>query len=1149
MQKDKKLMFVVLGMHRSGTSAITKGLEVLGASLGDRLMPPVAGNNDKGFFEDVDINAFNIEALNVIGSDWFCISPISQHDVDQLDQKGFALRAIELLREKIKDTDIFAFKDPRVAKLMPFWKMVFEHLGVKIFYVIALRHPLSVVKSLSKRDSLSSVHSYLLWLGHVLESLKYSTGQIRTIVEYDKLIDRPEIELQRIAEISRLNISNEKIFEYKKFLDDGLRHSVYEPIDLALDKACPPIVKEVYEYLNNVSIGQANLEYPAFAVQLSIWLEEFKRLKTSLIYIDEQKVQISTLNHIVSAREGQFSLLNQAVQDREGQISSMNQAVTERDGQVAQLILTIQEREGEIIKLNQAVSERDGQVAQLSLTVQNREGEIFNLRQAVSERDGEISNLNYAFCELNTQVSQLSQTIHMNEEKISSKDKAHTENDKQVAQLSQLMQVQVEEINTQNEAAALLNSRIIKLNQILDDKNTHIRNIEQIALDRITMVKDIKESLSWRLTSPLRRVGTMYIKNIQTIKMILSLLPKYVKSCGGLYRATVNITKELNRIGWSELIKRATILNEQIKTKKNDGQSKLTPYEEYILNMEPSSADLLSYQKISKKFKYKPKFSIVVPVYNVDAKWLTAFIESVIGQAYPNWELCIADDNSSSTHIKPILQKFALKDKRIKLVFRESNGHISIATNTALELATGDYVCLMDNDDEIAPQALFEFASLLNRDKSIDMIYSDEDKLDMEGNRYEPFFKPDWSPEALEGCMFTAHFACYRMSLVRELGGFRSNFNGAQDYDFVLRFTERANKIVHIPKILYHWRAIPGSTAASMDAKDYVLDAAVRALSERAERVAGGGEVRLGEYSGCFDLRYKINGNPLVSIIIPSAGRMAKIKGKNVDLLSQVIISIHEKTSYKNFEIIIVDNNDLRPETLAAISRYNCRYVHYSDKFNIATKMNLGAEIANGDYLLFMNDDIEIINEDWMDCMLQLCQRKGVGVVGAKLHFENESLQHVGVAFWNGLPDHIHRAYPKTSPGHFFSAVANRNYLAVTGAVLMTKKEIFKDANGFEEKFAINYNDIDYCLKVFSKGFRIVFAAGAKLTHYESLSRNASVATEEIDLFQEKWKNFVCDDPYYSNYFDDHPPVFDLRKDWNYKYIIDPLKSTTTNHK
>jgi O-antigen biosynthesis protein len=664
-------------------------------------------------------------------------------------------------------------------------------------------------------------------------------------------------------------------------------------------------------------------------------------------------------------------------------------------------------------------------------------------------------------------------------------------------------------------------------------------------------ISALHDPISRLMTVPLRWIKAVYLRltasavfiirrNIRRLQVVFVRFSSLIYSFDGVLPAGCGMLNVLKSEGWSGFV---------YGVQKLKHKSANNAYKNYISTIEPKENDLNEMAKSVANFSYRPKFSIVVPVYNVDARWLTCFIESVLAQVYPDWELCIADDHSSAPHVRPLLEVFAGKDCRIRLVFRDANGHISEATNSALEMATGDFVCLMDNDDEISPHALYEFASMLNRDESIDMIYSDEDKLDMEGNRYGPFFKPDWSPEAIEGCMYTSHFACYRMKLVREIGVFRSAFNGAQDYDFVLRFTERSSKIVHVPKILYHWRAIPGSTASSMDMKHYVIDAAVRALTEHAKRMAGSGLAKPGFFSGSFDLRYVINDTPLVSIVIPSAGRTASVRGKNVDLLAQAVSSIHKKTTYRNFEIIIVDNNDLRLETLKAIQSYGCRHVHFDGDFNIASKMNIGAQQARGDYLLFMHDDIEVITADWMECMLQLCQRKEVGVVGAKLYYKDKSLQHAGVAFWNGLPDNIYRAFPGSFPGYFFSAVTNRNYLAVSGAVLMTKQKLFKEVSGFDKQFAINYSDIDYCLKVFMKSSRIVFAAGARLFHYESVSRDLVVAPEEIELFQKRWKDIVSYDPYYSPFFDNHPPNFELRHDWSSLSGTNSVMSPIISHR
>lgn len=634
-----------------------------------------------------------------------------------------------------------------------------------------------------------------------------------------------------------------------------------------------------------------------------------------------------------------------------------------------------------------------------------------------------------------------------------------------------------------------------------------------------------------------------FLRNVKRLHLIRSVIAYRISRVGKL-RGVISVLSVLAQEGWPGFRMWITRAMQEIDRERESSRA----YAAYREAMEPSEADYEAMALRQAELAYRPKFSIAVPVFNVEERWLRRCIESVQAQVYDNWELCIADDCSTAPHVRRLLDKYSQADSRIKVKYRDVNGHISAATNTAIEMSTGDYVCLMDNDDEIAPSALFEFAVLLDRDASIDMIYSDEDKLDLDGHRYEPFFKPDWSPESLEGCMYTAHFACYRTSIVQQVGGFRTGYDGAQDYDFVLRFTEQAKRIVHVPKVLYHWRAIPGSTAATMDAKDYVLDAAVRALGDRATRANGGGEVRLGRYAGSFDVRYAIRGNPLVSVIIPSAGRAATIRGSEVDLLLNVVRTVHERNSYQNFETIIVDNGDLRAETKQALAGYNCQFVRFDGDFNIATKMNMGAAIARGEYLVFMNDDVEAISTDWLECMLQLAQRPEVGVVGAKLYFENGSIQHAGVAFCEGFPDHIRREAPGTDPGYFFSSCANRNYMAVTGAVLMSRRVVFESVGGFDERFAINYNDIDYCLKVFRAGLRVVLAAGAELFHFESISRTRTVSTSEMELFKQKWNALVSRDPYYSSFFESRPPDFRLRSDWTSKTRPDPLESAALSH-
>jgi GT2 family glycosyltransferase len=528
------------------------------------------------------------------------------------------------------------------------------------------------------------------------------------------------------------------------------------------------------------------------------------------------------------------------------------------------------------------------------------------------------------------------------------------------------------------------------------------------------------------------------------------------------------------------------------------------------------------------EMQHRPVFSIVMPTFNSTDEWLVRAIESVRGQSYPHWELCIADDASTLPSVRATLERYMALDDRIRVSFRKENGHIARATNDAMALMRGDYMCLMDHDDEIAPHALLEFARIINEDPLVEFIYSDEDKLDLDGQRYEPFFKPDWSPILLESCMYTAHFACYRVSIVRQVGGFRPECNGAQDYDFVLRFAERVTRVRHVPKILYHWRAIPGSTAQSMDNKDYVISSAIRALSDRCARTGEVDLVKPGSWAGSFACRRKIVGNPKVSIIIPSAGRSAEVRGAPVDLLANCVHSIYSKSSFKNFEVIIVDNGDLTKKTRASLARFPARYISYRQSvFNVAARMNLGATVASGDFLLFLNDDTEVISGDWLEAMIAVAQRPNVGMVGAKLRFEDGALQHVGVTTCHGWPDHIRRGFPANDPGYFFSSVTTREVLAVTGACCLIPRALFGRVGGFNEDFAVNYNDIDLCMRVRATGASIVFTSQAELFHFESKNRARTVDQHELSLWNSLWSASFSADPYYSPIFGVSPPNYE----------------------
>ena len=503
-----------------------------------------------------------------------------------------------------------------------------------------------------------------------------------------------------------------------------------------------------------------------------------------------------------------------------------------------------------------------------------------------------------------------------------------------------------------------------------------------------------------------------------------------------------------------------------------------------------------------------------MPVYNVDPVWLQKSIDSVTRQIYPNWELCIADDASTREDTKKLLNNLDRDNGKINVCFMEKNEGISGATNKALAMATGEFIGLLDNDDELAPEALFEVVKLLNEDPEADFIYSDEDKLSAEGKPCEPFFKPDWSPDLLYCHMYTCHFGVYRKEIADRIGGFRKEFDGSQDYDFVLRFIEQIGRIRHIPKILYHWRKVPGSTAEAYDIKSSD-DASLRALEEAVART-GGGTVEKGLHLGTFHVRRKIAGQPLVSIIIPCRDK--------VEFTKRCFNSIRRMADYHPCEILVVDNCSVEAATREFFDEIagteGCRVLPYDAPFNYAGINNMAAREATGDVLLFLNNDTEVISREWLVPMLELATRSDVGAVGAKLVFEDDTIQHAGILLGaGGIANHAFYRFPVGRHSYFNQADTIRNCSAVTGACMMTRKGLFLEAGGFDEaNCPIAFNDVDYCLRLREQGYMIVYTPYAVLYHYEAVSRG-SKDDPEANYMEKRWGHLIRNDPYFNPNF------------------------------
>jgi GT2 family glycosyltransferase len=524
-------------------------------------------------------------------------------------------------------------------------------------------------------------------------------------------------------------------------------------------------------------------------------------------------------------------------------------------------------------------------------------------------------------------------------------------------------------------------------------------------------------------------------------------------------------------------------------------------------------------------FKQKPLISIIVPTYNTDAVYLRECIDSVIEQSYSNWELCIADDASPKPHVKEILKHYQKSDKRIKVVFRPKNGHISQASNSALKLAKGEFVALLDHDDALPKHALFYMVDAINSNPDAQIFYSDEDKLDLQGVRVDPHFKSDWNPDLFYFQNYVSHLGVYKRSLLNRIKGFRTGVEGSQDQDLLLRCLQQVNnsQIVHIPRILYHWRIVEGSTALASGEKSYTTEAGVKALRDYFSKVNPKVQIDAGQIPNTYRTRWPLpDSNPKVSLLIPTRDRLS--------LTEVAVRSILEKTIYSNYEIIILDNGSVEPATLAffeaiQIEDTRVKVLRYDYPFNYSAINNFGVEHSDGEIIGLINNDVEVINAEWLSEMVSHAVRPDIGCVGAKLYYSNNTIQHAGVVLGiGGVANHAHKHFEKNSPGYYARLYGSQNYSAVTAACLLIRKKIYLDVEGLDEKnLTVAFNDVDFCLKVRSAGYRNLWTPHAELYHHESVSRGTEDTPEkmqrftaEVEFMQSKWGSQLLQDPYYN---------------------------------
>ena len=564
-------------------------------------------------------------------------------------------------------------------------------------------------------------------------------------------------------------------------------------------------------------------------------------------------------------------------------------------------------------------------------------------------------------------------------------------------------------------------------------------------------------------------------------------------------------------------------LVDKMISKVKTASTREIPYQKWIIRHLPGNKELEKQRR--EKFDYQPKISIVVPLYKTPEKYLLQLVESVKAQTYPNWELCLSDGSGENSPLTSFLKSLEAGDERIKVAYNEQALQISENTNAGIEIATGAYIAFADHDDELTPHALFECVKALNKDRKIRLIYSDEDKMSMDGHKFfQPHFKPDYNPDLLCTVNYICHLFVVQREILDQVGTFRKEFDGAQDYDFIFRCVEAVDpsEIYHVTKILYHWRCHEDSTAENPESKTYAFEAGKRAIEEHYHRTGIKAEVYQGEFLGLYRTRFLRDHDPLISIIIPNKDHIEDLK--------RCMDSIDQKSSYKNYEYIIVENNSTDEKTFQyykdlEAENPKAHVVYWDKEFNYSAINNYGATFAKGEYILLLNNDTEIINETCLEELLGYCMRSDVGAVGARMYYEDDTIQHAGVVIgFGGIAGHCFVLQPRGTTGYCHRIICAQDYSAVTAACMLVKKSAFDEVGGLTEELAVAFNDIDFCMKLREAGYLIVYNPYAELYHYESKSRGLEDTPEkvarfnkEMQIFERRWPDILRNgDPYYN---------------------------------
>ncbi|MHB8446985.1 MAG: glycosyltransferase [Rudaea sp.] len=1037
---------LVLGMHRSGTSALARVLGLMGAEIGsdDELLKAHPVDNPTGYWERAELTEIHDSLLAASGHKWDQVSGFDPHALDPVAAHA-STQCIDRFVDRLNaDGKPWLVKDPRLCLLLSPWLSILRNPA----FVVAVRDPREIATSLSAgaRGTFTSGFVLALWEKYLRTLLADMQGRRAVFVSYAELMAHPAAQCARLLrglrEIGVDGLYEASEAEVSAFLDSRLHRSVARAhVRLSLEQNALHHWLETQCGAQDVVTVSGVPQAAAPDLELAEYEACFK-------------------HHINQGR-----LLHGA--ETSGRLQRIESALAEHDAERVRLDA-------------QHAQERTQWSTEISVQRQHFEAALQSERDTAAARAQKLETMLQAERDAAVALAQKFETTLQAERDV---------------------------------AAARAQAHIAEIDR-LHERHTNLQR-HATALDE--SVQALRTSWSWKLTAPLRAVSRPLNRrhpfNIEyrlyrwyysvpgiSPKRKRALIVWLHRHASWLTRNTLSY--QIYNQAQQRLLVRTATREERERTQRLDASR---------------AARLLE------TLPRRPLISIVMPVYNVDRRWLMAAVDSVRRQFYPHWELCIADDASTRDETRKTLDQLqAANDPRFKIARLPSNRGIALASNAAFALATGEFVGLLDHDDELTRDALLEVVRAINA-QDPDLIYSDEDKTDESNVRRDPFFKPDFSLEYFFSNNYLCHFTVLRTKILKRIGGFREGVDGAQDFDLFLRFTEHTQRVAHIPKVLYHWRMIAGSTAAVASAKPYTWEAGRLALEHTLQNRGLAAHAEKGPFPNTYRVRYDINGEPLVSILIPFRDKPA--------LLRVCVDSILKETDYANYEIIGIDNGSTQAETQALVLELEkrdrrVRFVRYDAPFNFSGINNFGARHAQGEHFLLLNNDTKVLSADWLRAMLEHSQRAEVGVVGARLLYPDDTVQHAGVVVdRHVVAMHPFQYTPAQHPGYAALPHLLHNVSAVTFACAMTRREVFEQLEGLDEaRLPVCYNDVDYCLRAREAGYVIVYTPYAELRHFESKSRGiddhlarTTRFRNELAFMQQRHATILRDgDPYYN---------------------------------